>query len=86
MHSSHDIILQAGIDYLSFIMAVDDTDWSDSRRVDSILCRCAHHMVSHCRLAQFKSIIQNHSGGCRSDRRIFLFFMFETNCYFESKP
>ena len=27
-------------------------DWSDSRRVDRVLCRCIHHMISTCRLAQ----------------------------------
>ncbi len=33
MHSPHDIILQAGIVYLSSQTTVDDTKWSNSRRV-----------------------------------------------------
>ena len=38
MHSRHDIILQAGIVYLSFKTTVDDIEWSNSRRVDYVLC------------------------------------------------
>ncbi len=34
MHSAHDIILQAGIVYLSFKTTVDDIEWSYCRRVD----------------------------------------------------
>ncbi len=46
MHSSHDIILQAGTVYLQIKTVVDDIDWSDSRRVDSALSGCIHHMIS----------------------------------------
>ncbi len=31
---------------------MDDIRWSDSRRVDCVLWRCIHHIISHCRLAQ----------------------------------
>ena len=37
MHSSHDIILQAGIVYTSFKTTVGDIEWSNSRRVDCVL-------------------------------------------------
>ncbi len=33
MHSPHDIKLPAGTVYLSFKTTVDDTEWSDSKRV-----------------------------------------------------
>ena len=39
MHLLHDIILQAGIDYLESKTTFDDNEWSDSKRVDFVPCR-----------------------------------------------
>ena len=38
MHSLHDIVVQAGIVYLSFTASVGDITWSDSQGVDGVLC------------------------------------------------
>ena len=40
---SHNTILQADIVELSFKTTVDESVWSDSRRVDCVLCESLHH-------------------------------------------
>ena len=42
--------------------AVNNIEWSDSRRVDCVQCKSIHHIILYCRMAyKNKFIIQNHS-------------------------
>ena len=45
MHLPHGFILQAGRVYLSFKPTMDGIDWSDSGRVDCVLCGSIHHIL-----------------------------------------
>ncbi len=60
----HNIRLLDGFMHPSLKATVDEMKWSDSGRVDRVLCGCIHKMVSYYRLTYSMyslSIIQNNS-------------------------